>query len=78
MLRKDSNDGENEEEEDEVLNISQDKEVRAVKRMMTFEQNHGNSKARVLVVDDNTFNTIALQDLLMQFSIESDTASDGA
>ena len=46
--------------------------------MMTFEQNHGNSKARVLVVDDNTFNTIALQDLLMQFSIESDTASDGA
>ena len=45
--------------------------------MLTYEQNHGHSKAPVLVVDDNTFNTIALQSLLMQFSIESDTASDG-
>lgn len=45
--------------------------------MMSYEQNHGHSKAPVLVVDDNTFNTIALQSLLMKFGIESDTAYDG-
>ena len=44
---------------------------------MTYEQNHGYSKKPVLVVDDNTFSTVAIQSLLMNFGIESDTATDG-
>ena len=44
-----------------------EKEIRAIKSMMTYEQNHGFSKAPVLVVDDNTFNTVAIQSLLMHF-----------
>ena len=67
-----------EEDDDNSINNGQScQEIKAIKLMLTYEQNHGHSKAPVLVVDDNTFNTIALQSLLMQFSIESDTASDG-
>ena len=35
------------------------------------------TKAPVLVVDDNSFNTVAIQCLLTQFNIESDTCTDG-
>ena len=49
----------------------------AMKSMMQYDQNNGYSKAPVLVVDDNTFNTVAIQNLLMQFKVESDSAVDG-
>ena len=45
--------------------------------MMVYEQNNGYSKSPVLVVDDNTFNTVAIQNLIMQFDIESDNSVDG-
>ena len=35
------------------------------------------SYANCLVVDDNSFNMLAIQSVLEQFNIESDTASDG-
>ena len=37
----------------------------------------GPSYACCLVVDDNSFNTLAIQSVLEQFNIDSDTASDG-
>ena len=45
--------------------------------IMTYEQNHGYSQKPVLVVDDNTFSTVAIQSLLMNFNIESDAVTDG-
>ena len=44
---------------------------------MHYEQNHGFSKASCLIVDDNSFNTVAIQSLMMQFQIECNTATDG-
>ena len=44
---------------------------------MKYDQNLGYSKAPVLVVDDNTFNMVAIQSLIMQFNIESDNSVDG-
>ena len=39
---------------------SSDREIRAIKSMMTYEQNQGYSKASVLIVNDNTFNSVAI------------------
>ena len=49
-----------EDNDNSISNGQSCQEIKAIKLMLTYEQNHGHSKAPVLVVDDNTFNTIAL------------------
>ena len=45
--------------------------------MPFFEINDESTQSKVLLVDDNVFNLIAVRGLFKQFGLECDTAVDG-